>query len=684
MSTTVLNDTAISIGPHVESDQAQPPRTTTMPDHSSPTEPARQRAISLFRYLAAIVELRTKMVRDFDSYENRFWFCDLPREPECFTPAWPDREEDEDGNWLRIERPLKPRLPHPPAVCESWIDRDRLEDATRQPVLRDEIADPARLDRNADGVDAANAEDGEQLRLADQPAVREAWQSYIEDEWISWSESCRRWERVQDAYRRLFSIYQMQRRRGEQFELVLGIGTLIWTTDSGHRIRRPIITGRAVIALEPVSRTITVSAAAEGANLRLEQDMLEVNERPPAADQQEYERQVARLDTPWDRPRVFEILRSWVHCLPCADAAFSELLMCPDHASKDAQIAFAPVLMLRKRSGQTLHAALQKTVTQLEDGIQIPVGIREICGDYGSYGHGESGEHARRPSSIPDEVLFPLPTNDEQKNIVYRLYGRPGILVQGPPGTGKSHTIANLISHFLAHGKRILVTSQTPRALKVLHAKIPESLQPLCVSLLGSDTGSLRNLEASVQGIIRTINVWNPSENGREIDEITRQRQAYLSELARLRQVERSVRETETIQHCIPGTSYQGSAQAIAQRVAQQQDEFAWLTDDPPENADIPLSLGDLEELAKLWGDSDLGLLESGLPDPASLPSPPALEQALAEYHAAEEAVSPFGDRSKQPRVLGLSRLVESDLASLKTTATRSTRSRSVRLRQRF
>ena len=51
-------------------------------------------------------------------------------------------------------------------------------------------------------------------------------------------------------------------------------------------------------------------------------------------------------------------------------------------------------------------------------------------------------------------------------------------LFDGLAGLGKSHTIANLISHFLAHGKRILVTSQTPRALKVLHAKIPESLQP--------------------------------------------------------------------------------------------------------------------------------------------------------------------------------------------------------------
>jgi putative protein kinase ArgK-like GTPase of G3E family len=34
------------------------------------------------------------------------------------------------------------------------------------------------------------------------------------------------------------------------------------------------------------------------------------------------------------------------------------------------------------------------------------------------------------------------------------------VIIHGPPGTGKSHTIANLISHFLAKGKKVLVTNR--------------------------------------------------------------------------------------------------------------------------------------------------------------------------------------------------------------------------------
>jgi len=90
--------------------------------------------------------------------------------------------------------------------------------------------------------------------------------------------------------------------------------------------------------------------------------------------------------------------------------------------------------------------------------------------------------------SPEDELYFPLPANEAQREIAGRLAGRQGVLVQGPPGTGKSYTIANLICHLLATGKRLLVTSHTARALRVLKKYIPREFAPLCVSLLGDDT----------------------------------------------------------------------------------------------------------------------------------------------------------------------------------------------------
>ena len=82
--------------------------------------------------------------------------------------------------------------------------------------------------------------------------------------------------------------------------------------------------------------------------------------------------------------------------------------------------------------------------------------------------------------------IFPLPTNDEQLEIIQRLNKSNGVRVQGPPGTGKSQAIVNMICHFLATGQKILVTAYAPRALKVLQERMPEELAGLCVSVLGT------------------------------------------------------------------------------------------------------------------------------------------------------------------------------------------------------
>ena len=76
-------------------------------------------------------------------------------------------------------------------------------------------------------------------------------------------------------------------------------------------------------------------------------------------------------------------------------------------------------------------------------------------------GQGEDGSWRQ----TAERLLMPLPTNPEQEAVARRLAEHRGVTVQGPPGTGKTHTIANLISHLVGHGKRVLVTSQKEQAL---------------------------------------------------------------------------------------------------------------------------------------------------------------------------------------------------------------------------
>jgi hypothetical protein len=66
------------------------------------------------------------------------------------------------------------------------------------------------------------------------------------------------------------------------------------------------------------------------------------------------------------------------------------------------------------------------------------------------------GQHAVAAGSAgtdAEPLLLPLPTNEEQQRILAQAQHSTGGTVQGPPGTGKSHTIANILSHYVAYGK---------------------------------------------------------------------------------------------------------------------------------------------------------------------------------------------------------------------------------------
>ena len=142
---------------------------------------------------------------------------------------------------------------------------------------------------------------------------------------------------------------------------------------------------------------------------------------------------------------------------------------------------------------------LTNIISEIDKGSPIPQTIKALVKDIKIE---QKESDLEEWKEVGEDLLFPLCANYEQKEIAKRISENYGVVVQGAPGTGKSHTIANLISHLLAHGKRVLVTSQTDRALKVLTDKIPEKIKPLCLSVLGNDNNSLLELNESVKKII--------------------------------------------------------------------------------------------------------------------------------------------------------------------------------------
>ena len=196
-------------------------------------------------------------------------------------------------------------------------------------------------------------------------------------------------------------------------------------------------------------------------------------------------------------------------------------------------IGRAPVLFLRSRT-KGFGTAVEQILSSIGDRDDFCEALRYIvgCDSFSASNLAVAKEEkemvAERP--VPD-ILFGKPANPEQLRIARAVDRHGSVLVQGPPGTGKSHTIANLIGHLLAHGKSVLVTSHTTKALRVLRGHVVEELRPLCVSVLESDLDSRRELEESVQAISRRLSESDVGEIEKEAAALEQQRLRLIREL---------------------------------------------------------------------------------------------------------------------------------------------------------
>ncbi len=71
-----------------------------------------------------------------------------------------------------------------------------------------------------------------------------------------------------------------------------------------------------------------------------------------------------------------------------------------------------------------------------------------------------------------EDTFTPFKLDAYQENALKAIKGGNSMVVQGPPGTGKSQLICNLISDFVARGKRVLLVCQKRAALDVVHERL--------------------------------------------------------------------------------------------------------------------------------------------------------------------------------------------------------------------
>lgn len=307
------------------------------------------------------------------------------------------------------------------------------------------------------------------------------------------------------------------------------------------------------------------------------------------------------------------------------------------------RIAPRPVLFLQDRP-TGIKEAVEAIRARIDDSSDIPQHLVEIVSPdaFPTY----APEDDRKPTleeklaataGEDETILLTKPANTEQLAIARSIMRNDVVLVQGPPGTGKTHTIANLLGHFLAQGKRVLVTSQTTKALAVLKEKLPEEIQPLCVSVIQDK----KDLERTAVALQRTISATTLTELSESIEGLEADRRTLTADLHAARSRLYALRLNET-----KGPVYQGVEIPIRDLAEdlRRNEALAGLIPGEPEAGPMPLTAEELRDLYATngrWEAETQRELSLELPDSAELPTGEKMREMSDEYARLRDAASP-------------------------------------------
>jgi very-short-patch-repair endonuclease len=582
----------------------------TEANRGSGTDALVNRAVRLFEFLGRAQQLREAPPRVVESYRAVLWLAELPDHP-AVSAAHRAADPRLDDPVLTVDRVARVDVPEPPEPLAGWLTGWR--DPASPPQLR------------------ADAPEGLDLAAAGYP-------EWLAD-WERWAERERADRPVRTWYGQLFATYVAAGGNSEELELVLGVGCLAWQPPGHPAVRRHVLTVPVSVRFDDDTGRLSVHRV-EAADADVELDMLDPGVVPNPRHVEELRAQAVGLaEHPLHRIESGTLVRRVVHTLD-AGGEYRDADAAPP-PSATATAAFAPAIILRRRSQQGLVEIFTTIVDQLAAAGEVPDGLLPLLDpDHRPVRRQERTEGA--VVTVDDDEFLPLPVNDTQLRIIRQADAQAQTLVQGPPGTGKTHTAAALLSHLLAQGKRVLVTAHTDRALREVRDKLPGAIKPLSVAVVGSSREDMSDLKVAVERIAAAA-----TEQDAEAAEAAERGCLAAIEQHRLRRAELrarlvAAREHEVAEHEHAG--YRGTLAGISRQLGARRERFGWLPElvDVPADGTLPLRGKEFVEWLGYLRDAELVADEpdatARLVDLGAVPHAAAFGELVAAERAAAEA----------------------------------------------
>lgn len=592
----------------------------------------KDKAIALFQFVKGLNELKQKITKSVEDY---LWYKplnDLPFDPQNIKVNYRDRIENEDVGernfLLSVHKPDFIKCPEPSRELIDWLkpgwDRYNNDVNVYDYLPKDE----------------KKANDGFPVeRFSDNSNRVNEFRNWLERR-KKWSEHEKLTQKTQELFTELYHLFFELQRESETEEIVVANGFVRLSNNS--EIDHPVLTRRVKLRFDPIKNTIFVEDLDVPTEFysALFSDSDSVNKEA-----------FAQVNTdlrtndyhPFDRNDTSNYLKGLIRQLS-PKSTFSDKGIPQDWSENNELLLYLnPCFIVRKRIDGTLKA-IELILQNIEETGYVPQPIIDIINGKNDNNQDDSVEETSIEEKLaavggesPD-ILLSKAANKEQLEIVKRIEKHNAVLVQGPPGTGKTHTIANLLGHFLANGKSVLVTSHTSKALNVLKEKVNKEIQDLCVSVLDD---SKADMERSIGNMMEYRSLHTFENVRREAQEIAEKRNAVIKSLADIRKTiyERIHQENK----CIVFDGEEFSPIDAAKFVAENSNDCSYI----PGNIKIGIPLPLTHEQFSILYESNVTLsieeekeLLAKLPDPKNLLNPSEFEESIDALQSLNDGIA--------------------------------------------
>lgn len=591
-----------------------------------------EKVINLFQYIREVYASKYNVVTDIRRENWNQFLDEVPIHTEYIRCPFLDTSNTDGMEENIILEVIKPELepcPKIPAYLEPWVSTD-WKIASNQLTFKDKIVQNGKVVTFKEFFGNA----GHQKELYDWMQKRTDWTKELVKQ--------KKPENVDRFFRDLWNQYEFLKQNSQSFELMIGQGILEYKQDE-DTILYPILLKKISMKFDAENGIICVvdTDTKSELNVELLKKLENVDEefiKTVAKDLDENNYQpLDKTNTRYfleDCHKLFEgadtdsFLESLTKQIGYSSVYYKDIKQVVNTGNRIV-VYNRPVLFIRTIKNNILQP-LDEIIDEMKQTGKVSDNLLSLMEE--SVISSEIKTETPTLSELKGEsetILFSKKANKEQLDIAKNIEQYNAILVQAPPGTGKTYTITNLVEHFLAQGKKVLVTGHIQKTLLEIKRKIVKELQNLCISNLEND---VTEIERSIDTIIKFSAKHTSEEMLEEEGMLQRRRKEIMTRLDEIRNEICNIQQREYETITLGGESY--TVKEVADFVCENREELCYIPGKITLHKPLPVSTEALEFLyqtnAIVTQKQELEL-EFRLPEPRNVMSPEAFESVITE-----------------------------------------------------